>query len=338
MIEGYKVRIDPEGALVPPNCACCGADAAAACAETGSAKASLFVPYCEVCRHHVATRRTRTLAVALASSLITLTLAGALPLVWETVPLGVFALIVAGGGLLPLVLAALRRRTPEPGHSATARAAFWLPTGELACTNARWASELALANGREAQPLRLADSEFSPWMLAGAALLVLVLPFSYRFYRPLVRIVNLTDSRLLVYVDEQLLTSVEPTRIESASAGVEVRVPAGQRVLEARDPAGITRSRAMVAVRAASPHLYAPASEPYCFWIERTGYGRAAGSEQEIVPLEGEARFWVLPDEIDSWFSPNPPVSASDDRSTGGVLTALRQAPCNALPKQKRQL
>ena len=177
-------------------------------------------------------------------------------------------------------------------------------------------------------------------MLAGVAVGLMALPFFYRFYRPLVRIVNLTDSRLLVYVDGEMLTSIEPTSAESAAAGVEVRIPAGQRRLQARDPSGSTRATTTVAVRAASPHLYAPASERYCFWIERTGYGRAAGlaANTEIVPLEGDARFWVLPDEIDSWFSPIRPEMPGDDRSTGGVLTALRQAPCSALPTRPSQL
>jgi len=250
-IEGRAVPIEPEGALVPPSCACCGADAAAASAESSGAKASLFVPYCEDCRHHVSARKTRTLAVALASSLLALTLAGALPLVWERVNLGVFALIVGLGSALPIVAAALRRRAPEPGHTAFSRAAFWLPSGELACTSPAWAAELAEANGRAASPIRIQDSEFSAWMLAGAVVGLVALPFFYRFYRPLVRIVNLTDSRLVIHVDGEALTSVEPTSAESAAAGVEVRIPAGQRLLEAKDPSGSIRSAGVVAVRAA---------------------------------------------------------------------------------------
>ena len=329
-IRGHAIRIEPEGALVPARCACCGADAAGACAEVSGAR-SLLVPYCDACRHHVSARRTRTLAVALASSLLALTLAGALPLVWERISLVAYALIVCTGSSLPVLALGLRRRAPEPGHSATSRAAFWLPSGELACTSRDWAGELAEANGQEAHPVLIRDSELSPWMLAGIAAAVMALPLFYRFYRPLVRILNLTDSRLLVQIDGATLISVDPTSAESAAAGVEVRVPAGQRLLEVRDPSGSVRASSVVAVRAASAHLYAPASERYCCWIERTGYGRAAGPADgvEIIPLEGEARFWVLPDEIDSWFSPNPPQVPGDNRSTGGVLTALRQAPCN---------
>jgi hypothetical protein len=271
--------------------------------------------------------------VALSSSLLALTLAGALPLIWERVPLAVFVLMVTAGTLLPVLAAALRTRAPEPGHTSAARAAWWLPSGELMCTNPRWAGELASANERDARPAQLADSDFSPWMLSGVAIAVIALAFFYRFYRPLVRIVNLTDSRLVIHVDGEPVASVEPTSAESSAAGVELRIPAGQRALEARDPSGSSRSRAVVVVRAASPHLYAPASEQYCFWIERTGYGRAAGSEDEITLLEADSRFWTLPDEIDSWFSPNPQATADDERSTGGILTALRQAPCSQLPR-----
>ena len=115
-IEGHAVRLETEGALVPPSCACCGADAAAAWAETWGAKNSLLVPYCDECRHHVAARRTRTLAVALSSSLLALTLAGALPLVWERISLGTFALLVAVGSSLPVLATGLRRRASEPGR------------------------------------------------------------------------------------------------------------------------------------------------------------------------------------------------------------------------------
>ncbi len=335
VIEGRTVSIEPAGALVPPGCACCGADAATARAEK-LGNAVLFVPYCEACRHHVTARTTRMLAVALASSLLALTLAGALPLLWERIPGAALTLFVFLGALLPVLAGGLRRRLPDPGHTATGRAVYWLPSGELACTSSRWASALADANGGEARVARIRDAEFSLWMLAGLVVAAVALPFFYDFYRPLVRIVNLTGTRLLVYVDGEPAASVEPTSAESSAAGVEVRMPAGQRRLEARDPTGAARATAEVPVHAASLHLYAPASDSYCFWIERTGYGRAGeaeGAGDAIEPLAGETRFWTLPGEIDSWFSPNPAAAGDDERSTGGVLTALRQAPCNALPR-----
>src|SRR5688500_2155516 len=122
-IEGRAVALEHEGALVPPGCACCGADAATARAEKlGSA--ALFVPYCEACRHHVTARTTRMLAVSLASSLLALTLAGALPLVWERIPLVVLVGFVVVGALVPVAAGRLRRRVPQPGHTAAGRAVF----------------------------------------------------------------------------------------------------------------------------------------------------------------------------------------------------------------------
>jgi len=80
-------------------------------------------------------------------------------------------------------------------------------------------------------------------------------------------------------------------------------------------------------------HFYAPASNGYCFWLEHTHYGRAKSFENDIEPLAGPSRFWVLARRVDTWFSPNPPAT-DDDRSTGGSLTALRQGPCNVAPRR----
>jgi hypothetical protein len=127
------------------------------------------------------------------------------------------------------------------------------------------------------------------------------------------------------------MVEVEPTSAESPRAGVEMRVPSGQREFSVEDPAGRRVSQSLVKVVAARDHLYAPASREYCFWLETSGYGRNA-PDVSIVPLVGQLRFWVLPGSVDTWFSENPKVSPGDGRSSGGVLTALRQASCADAP------
>jgi hypothetical protein len=150
-----------------------------------------------------------------------------------------------------------------------------------------------------------------------------------------VRVVNLTDGRLEIVVDGRARASVPPTSAESTGAGIELRVPAGQRVFSAVDGTGRVVDTAAVSVGAGGQHLYAPASAPYCFWIEATGYGKRKSAGTEIQPLRGLPRFWALRDAIDLWFSPLPDADF-DDRSTGGYLRAVRQAPCEAAPGPAR--
>jgi hypothetical protein len=162
-----------------------------------------------------------------------------------------------------------------------------------------------------------------------------VLPIYYRVHFPSVRVVNLTDGRLEIVVDGRARASVPPTSAESTGAGVELRVPAGQRVFSAVDASGRVVDTAAVSVSAGGQHLYAPASDPYCFWVETTGYGKSRDAGTEMQPLRGPSRFWALRDAIDLWFSPLPDADG-DDRSTGGYLRAIRQAPCEAAPAPAR--
>jgi hypothetical protein len=147
-----------------------------------------------------------------------------------------------------------------------------------------------------------------------------------------VRILNLTDERLTVRVDGHPLGLVEATSTENARAGVEVRVPSGQREFLAEGPGGRVVARATVHVHGAKEHLYAPGSNDHCFWLETTGYGRSAPPNPRLEALTGAARFWVLPGHVDTWFDKNPEASPGGRRTSGGSLTALRQARCADAP------
>jgi hypothetical protein len=132
-----------------------------------------------------------------------------------------------------------------------------------------------------------------------------------------------------VSVDGRLAIFLEPTSGESPAAGVELRVPSGTRELVVRSAAdGRLLSRQTARFEGGREHLFAPGSDGYCFWLESTGYGRARTERALRQPLEGEEKFWILPRGVDTWFAPNPPAGEQSVRASGGVLTALRQAPC----------
>jgi hypothetical protein len=332
----WLVALDPLGAVSPLPCACCGTPAARNRAEKLTSDQGLLVPYCDDCQRHVSAGKTRVLSVSLAGSLLAATLAAAVPLVWERVPFAAHVLFALIGALIPPAAATLLRQKRLPGHSAAGRAVWWLRPAELACTDQGWAAELARANSTSARRARLREPALSLWMAAGLVVALAATPLFHAFYHPIVRVLNLTDSRITVSADGDEVASVEPSSAESSAAGVEIRVAAGRRHLEARDVEGRVLASDHVLVSSAAHHLYAPASKSHCFWLERTAYGRAGSPEPSFLPLESAARFWVLPERIDTWFSANPPPSAADARSTGGVLTALRQAPCTQAPREAR--
>jgi hypothetical protein len=237
---------------------------------------------------------------------------------------------------IPIGIVAVWRKSPEQGHTASDRAIWWKSDGALVCTNQSWAERLALSCGLEAQPVRVREAVMSPWMSAGIVLSLSAAPFFHWLANPLVRIINLTDHRLSIVSDGRVLGTVEPTSAESPAAGIELRLPAGRRRLVAQPPLGAPVFARDVAVQAGSEHLFAPGSDEHCFWLENSGYGRAKSVDPPIVPLEGSTRFWILPLTIDSWFARNPSPASADDRSTGGVMTALRHARCSEAPNGAR--
>jgi hypothetical protein len=330
-MPGRVVQFDPTGAIVPPGCACCGEPAGASRVETRPRDgATLIVPYCSACVAHASRASTHALSVTLASAVLSLSVAAALPLVWVFITPAVYALGIALAALTPFSPLLVPGR-PRPPCTAHGKGAWWSSGGGLYCTRPEFAAELARVNGGRIVPARSRRAAPSAWMAAGPVLGLAVAPLAWWLTHPLVRIVDVTDSLLVIEADGHFLARVEPTQSESPAAGVEVRLPVGRRRLTAKDPSGRIIATDDVSVRPGAEHLYAPASPATCFWLETTGYGRTRPVAEERVPLDAETRFWVLPLAVDTWFSPNPPEGA-DSRSTGGVLTALRQAPCDEAP------
>lgn len=201
-----------------------------------------------------------------------------------------------------------------------------------------WQGQLALSVGASA----LAVTPFVGLALvwrrqheAGAPLLtlaalvalapVLALAPLFSLYRGQLRVLNHGEEPFWLWVDSRRVGRVEPSSGESALAGLELTLPAGERALRvvgARDGRELFRSS--VLVQGGSPHLFAPLSDGYCFAIERRGYGdekRALHTE----PLSGASPFWVLPEGI-AFFTPNPEPGRV--LTSGGTLTCLRQKRC----------
>lgn len=332
-MDGRIVSLSAPHAITPASCACCLAAPTSSRLEDLGTR-SLIVPYCGECLRHASARTTRNLAVTVASLLVAGTLAFALPIVSGAIPLVVDVAIVILLSLAPLLLRLGVRAKPRPNHSSRERAAWWVREGELACTNVRWAGELAKGNGAELRAATLAGPRLPYWLALGPVWALVMATLGWYLHHPVVRILDLNETRIVVTVDGRVLASVEPTSSESALAGVEVRIPAGEHELVARSSDGVEVHRARVRIQSGRRHLYAPGGIRHCFWLEETRYGRLGNQPFAVDPLTGAERFWVLPRRVDTWFAPNPEPTA-DRQSSGGVLTALRQAPCSEMPRSR---
>lgn len=319
----------PEGALVlPAECACCGGLATRRVSARRSGR-EVLVGYCEVCANHVARASTSRLAAVLASALLAATLAGGLPIVFPFWSIGLCVLLTLVGGLLPLT-SLIRFRGAPAGHAARGKAVSFRSSSELVCEDRRWAEALARSTGGEIVKLPAAGiSVRLEWVPAIAAALVGA-PLSYAYHHPVVRVVNANDTTVTIQVDGRNAGRVEPSGTESPAAGLVLRVPAGRRELTVIDADSAILAQTSVDVLPGRDHLYAPAGLSVCFWLEKTGYGRA-GESAVLVPLLGEARFWAIPPDVRGWFVPSPPPD-EQARTTGGTTKVLRQGPCDEMP------
>jgi hypothetical protein len=328
----HAVRLTTARLVVPPDCACCGAIASrSVLASRFASKARVLVPYCAVCHSHASRAKTRALSATVSSALLAVTVSSGLPLLWQPPSVVVYALIAAFASALPLVALRLRNEKPALGHSASGHAAFWGPGDALRCSSARWAEQLAAASRAELVQVREREPAGPVWAVVFPVAAALGAALLYGMHFPRVRIVNVTGNRLAVAVDDRVRVLVEPTSAESATAGVSLRFPAGEHRLTATDPAGRVVDDATVFVEAGAEHLYAPGSNEVCFWMEATTYGRRKGTVPAPEPLPRERTFWALPRSIDYWFAPSPRPE-EDDRSSGGLSIALRQARCEEEP------
>jgi hypothetical protein len=208
----------------------------------------------------------------------------------------------------------------------------------LLCWSPRYAERLAALNGGLPQrPVRIRAPKTSAWLCAGPVVSVGAACLSFFVYHPLLRILNLGPVPVAVALDGRRLTAVDATSNESPAAGAIVRVPAGAHVLSMTSLIdGSALGQASVELHSGSVHLFAIGAEGTCFWLETSGYGREQRVRPSYQPLTSADHFWVLPGGIDTWFAPNPGTTDPSARSSGGLLTALRQAPCVEAPPEVR--
>ena len=329
---GWLVRLDLVGAVAPPGCACCGApDGGSDVVRGGSGDVQLIVGYCDECRRHQGVERARLLAGALASALVALGLGVALPLASRPLPPSLLAALALVGSLVPVIVVALFPRRAGPGHAA-AGPAVRPARGGLSCARERWARELARLNGVEPSAAPFRERRVTLALLLAPLLAPLAVLAVLAVASPVVRVVNLSGERIRVEVDGSELVTLDPTSVESPVAGAEVRLGIGSHELVARAPDGRVLERARVSVEAFRTHLFAPASGAHCFWLETSSYGRSGGGPSAQQPFEGPPHFWALPADLGGFFTPPPEALLSEARFTGGLVTVLRQAPCEATP------
>ena len=338
-LDGVSVELPATDAPVqlPEECACCAEAVSHHAAVTRADGASLLVGYCDECAEHQASSASRVLSLTLASVLLALTSAAGLPLLAPRLGLPLLLLCVCALSALPLVLVFSPTRPLHFPHTARGPAVFWTSDQRLWCAAASYAEHVMALNGGQAQRVTIPERWGSAWLSAGPVLGLGAACLSFFVYHPLLRVLNLGPVPVEVALDGKPLTVVDPTSNESPAGGALVRVPAGSHTLSVFSTIdGAALGSQAADFQSGAVHLLAISADDTCFWLETTGYGR----EQRVAPsyqaLRSAEHFWVLPGGIDTWFAPNPPPSADSARSSGGLLTALRQAPCAEAPQEVR--
>jgi hypothetical protein len=313
----------------PPVCASCLEPATITRSETSpSDGTTIKAPYCASCLQAVAKQQVFHFGAVLSSVLLGIAAGLFLPLApFITKPVAVTAalLITAVPWLFETLWQGLQSQRGLP----LGRAAYPTKKG-VTCSNAEWARRLGSHLGARVEHSRPHWVTTMGGSIAGLVIAATATPLLYDVFHCEVRVVNLTENDLDVWVDRRWVATVRATSQESPLAGNLLRIASGTRLLEARQRDGVEVMQSDVSIRAGQSYLYAPAHPAgTCFWIERTTAGRSRSQDLAREPLSNERDFWELPVAIDLWFS--SPVGLEAGTFTGGVVTALRQGPCGLL-------
>jgi hypothetical protein len=267
------------------------------------------------------------LAWALASVLLGIASCLFLPLFpWISEGAAIGGALAMGG--LPWLVGQIWNNHAESYDSIRGKSVCAVTDG-LVCLNAEWARLLADSIGAVVRPKRSRINASSAWACSGVVIALVATPLIYSTFHSTVRVLNLSEEGLIVFVDDHKLAKVQSTSHESPLAGQFVQVPTGKRHFEARREDGTTVEQVDAEVFPGRPHLFAPGRpESVCFWIERTGFGRSRAGQTSREVLPPGFSFWAIKHEIDVWFG--PAFSSNSSRFTGGTVAALRQGPCDS--------
>jgi hypothetical protein len=325
----FVVRL-PEHAVVPQSCCNCGQPATVAQPE-GLRGQNLLIPYCDECGVAAAGLGTLRLASTVASALLVTTLLLVLPGWFGRLGLlGSLVLLLVSGALPLLVAGGVRRGFGAP-RTAAVRAVFWLRPNVLACFNPSWAAGLAQRDESELERVNVREPVLTPWMWSAVVLGVALLPKVHSYLMPSVVALNFGDSAVDIEFDSGQSVRVDPTSLESERAGSRVRLPAGTHTATLRSLEGQVLETRELRVQPGALHLLSVSGREHCFWLERDAYGQAGDAERRYDLLDPNRAFWVIDTRVDSLFAANPETS-TDRASSGGIMTALRQGRCDALP------
>jgi hypothetical protein len=323
---------DFTGLVVPSYCVVCGASAPPTVDLAGANGREIKVPHCHACRQRSLRRGTFNIAVSLAAVLVTACFAGVAPLLWPGASLWVYLLATLLLSALPAAVGLLL--FGDAVRADVQHAVWWMSDGALACVDGPFARRLLasspLATGGRCHGHRSASGAVA----LGPVLALLICPPLYYWFHPLLVVLNLGLAPLTLHVDGAPYADVEPTLREAPGAGARLRLPRGAHTLEVFNRTGLRVAHAQIRLEGLRAHLYAPVSDTYCLWLERTRYGRDRGRDATV--LRSGRGFWRFEEPIDSWFIPSPDPIASDRRSSGGTLTAVRYALCHDAPSQVR--
>lgn len=313
--------------LEPAACPSCGAELA-----TPAERHVGGIAYCNTCS--LAHERHQRAAVALAALGLSagVVLGLAFPLLWPHAGPGVHLLVSELAALLPIAgLGSFSETVPFWGSPPRV-----FSIGPLGAISERreLLARLATTGGRcRAFWLPPLAYRVAFWTVPASVLVVTLA--AYGWHHPRLWVLNLAPERVTFVVDGAVQANVAPAGAGPEGGAVALRLPSGRHALEVRGGAGRVLGAAEVVLRRGRDHLYAPGGAGQCFWLETTGYGKAASASPQ--PLTSPNLFFTLESDVDRWFSENPPPSAHDRRSTGGTLTALRHSSCAEAPDVVRR-
>ncbi len=285
----------------------------------------LLVPLCPSCNAEQA-KATRIVETANSAGLLLAVAAAPLLALGATIPLLVATLGAVLIASIPSLAWAVIVLSLDSSWLARGRPVE-VRAEELSCRSGRFARRVIAHNAGYTLHTRREHPRLSnPRAPLGPLVALVLTPFLHRAFHPEIRVMNLTDSPLVVRADGQRLGRVEPSSRESPKAGQIFRAGVGVRRLSATLLDG-RHFEVSARLSVGADHLWAPGSPEGCFVIETHATGRERRvTAPRLIPLVGADRFFVLPRELDAWFV--APSDESTAKASGGTVTVLRQRPC----------